>query len=936
MFTPWLSLTRARTHSPSPRYRPGRRAQGRYRRPAVEWLEDRRLLDGGLPALFDAPWRGYDTGVYPNIGPSSLAVADMDADGDLDAVVGRYFFGGPGVSILRNQGDGTYDLPVHYNLARGRSVGEVAVADIDSDGMPDVLATIPDSNGLTNLLALWRNQGDGTLGPRAEFATGPGPHGLVVADFTGDGYVDVATANYGYIAGSNNNISLLQHNGLKGAAAGFLPPVSFAVGGRRPRDVAVADLNGDGLPDLAVGRTAQFYPLGYEIGVVDVLFNNGAGGFTLATSYPSVPPGDRGGTSAVTLADLDNDGDADLITGGGASLGSIDYGLITIRRNLGSGTFGELESHRFGNYVWVPSQLTTGDLNSDGFLDIIASTPSGRANDGYNVLLSDGSGGFLPVAFYEASQQTFAAVVADIDLDGVLDVLTVANSSAAVTVHRNPGDGIFSVLTRNAAGRQGHGLDAADIDLDGDLDVVTIDTDILPGRGRVRVLLNNGDGTFAPTVTYMPPLTAGVMRLRDLNGDGYADILLGSASTDPPYHFAVMLNRGDGTFAPGVVTFVNGCGQPDLEAADLDNDGDLDVVYSDVQGGPGCRQPVLLFRNNGAAVFTLANTLFPPLPAVGITAADLNHDGNLDLVADQNGIGVFFGNGNLTFQPPLVSSTRPFGFTLADMNRDGELDVAMIVPQDSFGTVYIGVALGNGDGTFGPVARYAGSSVLESGFRISNSIRAEDINGDGYPDVVVSNSASNDLSVFLNNGDGTLGVHQRYGAGHSAAASFVGDFTGDDVADVATMIRLPPGGFDSAVVLLRGLGGRWFYVWPDSGPVSAGVPFDLSVFALDAAGRLLTGYTGTVAFWSTDPAAVLPANYTFRRDDGGMAYFGGGVTFFTPGIQELYVFDTATFTVIGYAAFEVIQGGGSPGAPADRLDLIFADFLDDWWMRPAP
>ena len=83
------------------------------------------------------------------------------------------------------------------------------------------------------------------------------------------------------------------------------------------------------------------------------------------------------------------------------------------------------------------------------------------------------------------------------------------------------------------------------------------------------------------------------------------------------------------------------------------------------------------------------------------------------------------------------------------------------------------------------------------------------------------------------------------------------------------------------------------------------MPFDLSAFALDAGGNVLPDYTGEIAFFSTDQQATTPGVYRFQRTDQGIAYFPGGVTFRTTGTQELYVFDTATYTIYGYAAYEV-------------------------------
>src|SRR5262249_6459854 len=99
--------------------------------------------------------------------------------------------------------------------------------------------------------------------------------------------------------------------------------------------------------------------------------------------------------------------------------------------------------------------------------------------------------------------------------------------------------------------------------------------------------------------------------------------------------------------------------------------------------------------------------------------------------------------------------------------------------------------------------------------------------------------------------------------------------------------------------------------------VPAGQPFDLTVYALSGDGqRLAHGYRGTVAFWSSDAQATLPAPYTFRPEDYGIASFPGGVTLRTPGTQYLAAFDLETFTVIGYAVVEVFLGGSPSGGSA--------------------
>jgi FG-GAP-like repeat/FG-GAP repeat len=137
----------------------------------VQYLAPLGFVDG----LFQAPWRGYDTGIFGSgFGPNSFAVGDLDSDGHLDILVGDSFFGSPGISVLKNNGDQTFAAPVYYATPINEVVGDVALSDFDGDGDLDAFATVRGDFDQMMKIKVWRNNGNGTFAAPIEFPTGQG------------------------------------------------------------------------------------------------------------------------------------------------------------------------------------------------------------------------------------------------------------------------------------------------------------------------------------------------------------------------------------------------------------------------------------------------------------------------------------------------------------------------------------------------------------------------------------------------------------------------------------------------------------------------------------------------------------------------------------------------------------------------------------------
>jgi hypothetical protein len=333
---------------------------------------------------------------YPSLGlyADAIAVADVNGDGNPDLVVancGSSFSqnncvstsGSGDLAVLLGNGDGTFKAAVPYSLGASGATS-VAVADVNGDGKLDlIVATGSNTAGLVGVLL---GMGDGTFQAEVTYSSGGlSPLALAVADVNGDGEPDVVVANrWTDNTYTNSNVAVL----LNGGTGNFPSGIQYGTGGFYPDSVAIADVNGDGNPDLVVANSSSIRSTG-GLGNVGVLLGNGKGAFQAAMAYSS---GLYGATS-VAVADVNGDGKLDLVvancssSGGGCSGGGGNVGVLL---GNGDGTF--QTALPFGPGGNTPFEVAVGDVNGDGRPDLVvascASNACGAAAGTLGVLLN--------------------------------------------------------------------------------------------------------------------------------------------------------------------------------------------------------------------------------------------------------------------------------------------------------------------------------------------------------------------------------------------------------------------------------------------------------------------------------------------------------------------------------------------------------------------
>jgi len=348
---------------------------------------------------------GFSLTSTPFVGgyPASLVAADVNGDGRPDLICSIQ--SSNAVVVLTNNGSGGFALATTLSVAFPLSV---TAADVNGDGRPDLIS-VGNYTGTTTTISIWTNNGSGNFALSSTLTVTGNPHSVAMADVNGDGKVDMVCA-YGTASYYTNFVSVFTNNG----SGNFTLAENLTVAnGSSPYSATVADVNGDGWPDLIT--------VNFGNNTLSVFTNIGGSGFAIAST---IPIGVFTEPVLVVAADVNGDGKMDLVSANSFT------NTLSVFTNIGGGNFAFSANLTVGAY---PDSVAAADVNGDGKVDLIS------ANDNVagtlTVMINNGSGGFMLYSNLNVGARPISVVAADVNGDGKVDLVSANN-----------GDGTLSVL----------------------------------------------------------------------------------------------------------------------------------------------------------------------------------------------------------------------------------------------------------------------------------------------------------------------------------------------------------------------------------------------------------------------------------------------------------------------------------------------------------
>lgn len=768
-----------------------------------------------LPPLHLTAPRNFVTGPIP----SQVLPMDLDGDGNQDVVVKcSDVLNGPQLQLFENPGNGT--LVFHSSIPLPADT-ELVPADLNGDGRLDLVQvhTVATING--ELLTLVQNGlfsfATKTLAlpfPCSHLCIGDldginGPD-LVIGDDLASPLVHVYLANGTGSFAFQGTYKTEQAN--RDVNQDGIPDVQTPI---TVRHCVCADLDGDGDQDLIVTnsifRQLISGPPALWVTNVVTLFNQGDG--TLGPFNILMDPGG----ARLAVADMDGDGDHDIVTVR-ASLTGPDKNDVILLRNIGNGTFLSAEGFPSGGGIDDVGGVELCDVDGDGDLDLgitLYGPTGGNLNDHLTdhwvLLRNDGLGNLGTPEIYPAGADILDLAFADLDGSYGPEALTVAGDDDRLSVHYNesgqyhtppliPIDDPRSTI----GGTTVLDIASGDYNNDGLMDLAVITTSSrLLGDGPDTLFVADGIvGGVSPTPSLVD-LSEGPSRI-------LADQMAGSSATDigtiyigdslfgdPP---GVGLSLGVDGALPGPIRFISLNGMPaDMAPLHVNGDGTLDLaVLRDRDEGITAGISILSVADDGTMTY-LGDLILGSdnvmdfdtrLPYV-LTSADMNGDGLRDLVAvtwntlatKEGIVSVILNHGDLTFTLVGEFLTVPRIVTDiigADVTGDGLADVvlttvASLSDAEKDGSLELLPNLGGG---------VLGAAVSYNVGRGPVRVAAAQMDSIAGLDLVVANDGSNEITILFNDGGG-FPLQERYLSSGGSDGLTVADLDQDGDLDVA-------------------------------------------------------------------------------------------------------------------------------------------------------
>lgn len=576
-------------------------------------------------------------------GTDYVHAQDMDGDGDMDVVARTQ---SSGTNILWFENLGTSGFSAADSIYTRTDNIDIQVTDLDGDLDYDVVLSLQSANDI-----IWlENLGTGTFSAPAFITSSiAAPSSIYTTDLDNDGDIDILAAN-GFNSTSADRIVWYRNLGNNN----FSPAIIIDNNATKMTAVYATDLDNDGNKDVVSISTPD--------GKVNWYKNMGGATFSTTTNIINniaLKP------RSLRFADLNGDGNQDLVIPMAGAAATDEIAWI---ENLGLGTFSGKKV--IVTSTFLATSVHSNDIDGDGFVDILSASYTDNKIAWYKNL---GKGEYSAIRIITTDAKfAYSVYSADLDGDGNVDVLSASGGDSKIAWYRNLGSGNFSsqnIISSTASGARS--VYALDLDGDNDLDVLSASRI----NDNIDWYENLGNGNFSSTkIIYNFANGARSVFAADLDGDGDNDVL--SAAWDDD-EIAWFENLGNNIFsAKKAISYRNN--PTAISAADMDGDGDMDILSAS-------SYDMCWFENiNNATSFSVKKTFSGSSSSnstiSSIHAADIDADGDMDVVTGSMGSNRVswhenLGSGTFSTQITIAANVDASSVYTADVDNDGDLDV---------------------------------------------------------------------------------------------------------------------------------------------------------------------------------------------------------------------------------------------------------------------